>query len=85
MFLITLYILYILYIYIYIYILVAETVKNLSAVDLGLISELGRPPGEGNGNPLQYSYLENYVDRESQWATVYGFSVRHKKVTNTHL
>ena len=29
----------------------------------GLVPGLGRSPGEGNGNPLQYSFLENYVDR----------------------
>ena len=34
-----------------------------SAGDLGLISGLGRSPEEGNGNPLQYSCLENFVDR----------------------
>ena len=34
-----------------------------SAGDLGLIPELGRFPGEGNGNPLQYSCLENLMDR----------------------
>ena len=33
------------------------------ARDVGLIPELGRSPGEGNGNPLQYSYLENSMDR----------------------
>ena len=33
------------------------------ARDAGLIPELGRSPGEGNGNPLQYSYLENSMDR----------------------
>ena len=33
--------------------------------DLGLIPGSGRSPGEGNGNPLQYSYLENPVDREA--------------------
>ena len=33
---------------------------------------LGRSPGEGNGNPLQYSYLENPVDRGAWWATVHG-------------
>ena len=33
--------------------------------DLGLIPGSGRSPGEGNGNPLQYSYLENPVDGES--------------------
>ena len=34
-----------------------------SAGDLGLIPGLGRTPGEGNGNPLQYSCLENSIDR----------------------
>ena len=38
----------------------------------GSIPELGRPPGEGNVNPLQYSCLENPMDREAWWATVYG-------------
>ena len=38
--------------------------------DLGLISRLGRSPGEGNGNLLQYSCLENSRDREAWWATV---------------
>ena len=33
--------------------------------DLGLIPGLGRSPGEGNGNPLQYSCLENPMDRET--------------------
>ena len=33
---------------------------------------LGRSPGEGNGNPLQYCCLENPMDREAQYATVYG-------------
>ena len=34
-----------------------------NAGDLGLIPGLGRSPGEGNGNPLQYSYLEKPMDR----------------------
>ena len=34
-----------------------------NAGDVGLILGLGRSPGEGNGNPLQYSYLENPMDR----------------------
>ena len=33
--------------------------------DLGSIPGLGRSPGEGNGNPLQYSYLENPTDRRA--------------------
>ena len=42
-----------------------SVVKNLpvSAGDAGLIPGLGRAPGEGNGNPLQYSCLENSTDR----------------------
>ena len=45
-------------------------VKNLpanarDARDTGLIPELGRSPGEGNGNPLQYSCLENYHGQRS--------------------
>ena len=42
--------------------------------DMGLIPGLGRSPGEGNGNPLQYSYLENPIDRGVLWATVHGVS-----------
>ena len=40
--------------------------------DLGLIAGSGRSPGEGNGNPLQYSCLENSMDRGAWWATVHG-------------
>ena len=40
--------------------------------DLGLIPGLGRSPGGGLGNPLQYSYLENPVDREAWWTTAHG-------------
>ena len=39
--------------------------------DLGLISGSGRSPGEGNGNPLQYSCLENPMDGGAWWATVH--------------
>ena len=50
--------------------------KNLPANagatgDAGSISRLGRPPGEGKANPLQYSYLENPMDREAWQATVH--------------
>ena len=41
---------------------------------LGLIPGLGRSPGEGNGNPLQYSCLENSMDRRAWWATVPAFT-----------
>ena len=40
--------------------------------DLGLIPGLGRSPGEGNGNSLQYSCLENPMDRGAWRATVHG-------------
>ena len=43
-----------------------------NAGDLGSIPGLGRFPGEGNGNPLQYSGLENTMDRRAWWATVHG-------------
>ena len=43
-----------------------------NAGDPGLTTGLGRSPGEGNGNPLQYSCLENPMDREAWWATVHG-------------
>ena len=36
-----------------------------------LIPELGRSPGEGNGNPFQYFYLENFMDRGTWQATVH--------------
>ena len=40
--------------------------------DLGLIPGLERSPGEGNGYPLQYSRMENSMDRGTWWATVHG-------------
>ena len=45
-----------------------SVVKNLpvNAGDAGLIPGLGRSPGEGNGNPLQYSCLGNPMDREDR-------------------
>ena len=47
--------------------------KNLPG-DVGSIPGLGRSPGEGNGNPLQYSCLENPMDRGAWKATVLGFA-----------
>ena len=43
-----------------------------NAGDPGLITGLGRSPGEANGNPLQYSCLENSTDRGAWQATVHG-------------
>ena len=52
-------------------------VKNLPANsgdtgDVGLIPELGRSPGGGNGSPLQCSCLGNTMDTGDWWATVHG-------------
>ena len=69
------------YIYVYIYIYMASqvvpVVKNLpanagDARDTGSIPGLGRSPGEGNGNPLRYSCLENPMDRRAWWAVIHG-------------
>ena len=43
-----------------------------TAGDLGSIPGLERSPGEGNGTPLQYSFLENSMDGGAWWATVHG-------------
>ena len=40
--------------------------------DMGLIPGSGTFPGEGHGSSLQYSFLENPMDREASWATVHG-------------
>ena len=42
--------------------------------DLGSIPGSGRPPGEGHGHPLQYSFLENPMDRGTWWATIHGIT-----------
>ena len=46
--------------------------STCNAGDLGSIPGSGRSPGEGDGNPLQYSCLENPMDRGAWWATVRG-------------
>ena len=61
-------------------------VKNLpaNAGATGLIPGVGRSPGEGNGNPLQYSGLENPMDRGAWQATVHGIAkVGHDLVAKT--
>ena len=51
-------------------------VKNspANAIDVSLIPESGRSPGEENGSPLQYSFLGNSMDRGAWQATVHGVS-----------
>ena len=60
--------------YIYIYYIggSAATESAYNAEDPVLISGFGRRPGEGNGNPLQYSSLVYPMDRGAWWATVHG-------------
>ena len=53
-----------------------------SAGDVGLIPGSGRSPGGGNSNPLQYSCLENAMDRGAWWATVHGVA---KELDTTEL
>ena len=52
--------------------------------DPGLIPGLGRPPGEGNGNPLQYSCLENSMDRGAYQAKVHGVANSQTWLSNSH-
>ena len=47
-------------------------VNAVDTGDAGSIPELGRSPKKGTGHPLQYSYLENSMDRGAWWATVHG-------------
>ena len=52
------------------------------AGDAGSIPGSGRSPGERDGNPLQYSYLESAVDRGAWWAVAHGIArVGHDLVT----
>ena len=59
----------------------AQSVKSLPAMQetrlqsLGLLGLKGTSPGEGNGNPLQYSCLKHSMDRGAWWATVHGVEV----------
>ena len=59
-----------------------SAVKNppANAGEMGLIPGSGRSPGEGNGNPLQYSCLENPTDRGAQRATVHGVTKSQTRV-----
>ena len=50
--------------------------------DLGSIRGLGKSPGEGNGNPLQYSCLENPMDQGAWWATVHGVAKSQTRLSD---
>ena len=53
-----------------------------NAGDPGSIPGSGRSPGEGNGNPLQYSCLENPMARGAWWATVHGVAKSQTRLSN---
>ena len=56
--------------------------SDYNAGDLGLIPGSGRSPGEGNGNPLQYSCLENLMDQGAWWATVHGVAKSRTRLSH---
>ena len=62
----------------------AQTVENLPVMQetWGSIPGLGGSPGEGNGNPLQYSCLENPMDRGAWRAIVYGVAKSRTRLSN---
>ena len=68
-----------------------SAVKNLplNAGDEGSVPGSGRSPGEGNGNPFQYSCLENPMDRGAWWVMVHGVTesdmTEHVQTTTIHL
>ena len=51
------------------------------SADVGLIPGLGRSPGEWNASPLQYSCLENSMERGAWWATVHGIAKSQTRLT----
>ena len=53
-----------------------------NAGDLGSIPGSGRSPGEGNGSPLQYSCLENSMDRGAWWTTVHEVTMSQTRLSN---
>ena len=60
----------------------AFQVALVSRKRLGYIPGLGRSPGEGHGNPLQYSCLENPMDRGSWRATVHGVTKSQTRLSD---
>ena len=59
--------------------------STCNAGDLGSIPDLGRSPGERNGNPLQYACLENPMDRGAWQATVHVLTKNQTRLSNFHL
>ena len=68
----------------------AQLVKNPSgnageASDTGSVPVLGRSPGGGNDNPLQYACLKNFMNRSAWWATFHGVAKRLHTEDNIHI
>ena len=81
------------YIYVFIYTQICICILSCSsdgkesscnAGDLGSIPRSGRSSGEGNGNPLQYSCLENPMDRGTWQATVHGVAKSQTRLSDCH-
>ena len=53
-----------------------------SVGDPGLIPGLGRSPGEGNGDPLQYPCLENLMERGAWWAVLHGVAKSRTRLSD---
>ena len=67
--------------------MVVQRLKHLPAMRESRVRSLGweDSPGEGNGNPLQYSCLENPMDRKDWWATVHGVAKSQTRLSDfTH-
>ena len=59
-----------------------ESESSCNAGDSSSVFGLGRSPGVGNGNPLQYSSLENPMDREARWATGHGVTKSQTRLSD---
>ena len=58
--------------------------SSCNARDLGLVPKSGRSPGEGSGYQLQYSCLENSIDRGAWLATVHGVAKSRTRLSDQH-
>ena len=67
--------------------LVAQMVKNLPAMWETWVGSLSQEdsPGEGNGNPLQYSCLKNPMNRGARWATDHGVTMSRTRLSDFHI
>ena len=63
----------------------SSSVLSCDAGELGSIPGLGRSPGEGNDYPLQYSWLENSMDRRAWQATVHGVAKSRTRLSDQHI